>query len=282
MAIARNIDGRKVSGKLNKKSNEIHRVRNGREQLYSTDFDFNTPPTEAQKLQRSVFGKTNAIVNSIMNDPDQVKEWRQRMEDYNNNLKPYLPPFPKRFLTVRQFVYSTISKQIANQPAARRRRAKLPVALPRGITVQIKPFADLSATDLYEILKARFNVFYLEQQIRYPDLDNIDYRATHLSLRRRGIVIAYARLFPDAETGVLRVGRMLTTQRGKGFGRHLMTLLIEEARRQGATTLRLHAQTQAVPFYSHLGFQPALGPDGTPASPFLEADIPHLCMELTL
>ena len=275
MAIARNIDGRKVSGKLNKKSCEIHRVRDGREQLYSTDFDFNTPPSAAQKLQRSIFGKTNAIVNAIMNDPQQVKEWRQRMEEYNRTIEPYKAPFPKRFLTVRQYVYSVVSRQLANQPAARRRRAQLPLTIPRGVSVQIKPFADLSAADLYEILKARFNVFYLEQQIRYPDLDNIDYGATHCSLRRKGLVIAYARLFPDEEAGVLRVGRMLTTQRGKGYGSRLMNLLIAEARRQGATSLRLHAQTQAVPFYTHLGFHPA-------GDIFLEADIPHLRMELAL
>ena len=77
------------------------------------------------------------------------------------------------------------------------------------MTTQIKAFNDLSPADLYEILKARFNVFYLEQQIRYPDMDDVDYLATHLSLRRNGLVIAYARLFPDAEQGVLRIGRML-------------------------------------------------------------------------
>ena len=282
MAISRNVDGRKVSGKYSKKSNEIHRVRNGREQVYTTDYDFNAPPSAAQKLQRSVFGKTNAIVNAIMNDPQQQQEWRQRMEEYNRSINPFRPPYPKKFITVRQFAYSVISQQLANQPAARRRRAKLPVPLPRGVTVQIKPFADLSAADLYEILKARFRVFYLEQQIRYLDLDNVDYIATHCSIRRRGLVLAYARLFPDAEPGVLRVGRMLTTQRDKGYGRHLMSILIAEARRQGATTLRLHAQTQAAPFYTHLGFQPATLPDGIPAAPFTEADLPHVCMEMSL
>lgn len=281
MAVVRNIDGKVVSGKLSKKSKEIHRVRNGREQVYTTDHDFNAAPSDAQKLQRSVFGKTNAIVNGIMNNPALVKEWRQRMEEYNSSIKPYLPPFPKRFLTVRQFAYSVISKQLANKPAARRRKAKLPAALPHGITLQIKPFAELSAADLYEIIKARFNVFYLEQQIRYPDLDNVDYVATHCALRRNGLVVAYARLFLDAEPGVLHVGRMLTTERGKGLGRYLMNRIIDEARAQGATMLRLNAQTQAAPFYEHLGFRPAVLADGAPAAPFLEAGIPHLCMELS-
>ena len=143
------------------------------------------------------------------------------------------------------------------------------------MTTQIKAFNDLSPADLYEILKARFNVFYLEQQIRYPDMDNVDYLATHLSLRRNGLVIAYARLFPDAEQGVLRIGRMLTTERGKGFGRLLMQQIIEEAKRQPASVLRLHAQTQAVPFYQRMGFQ-------TVGDIFYEAEIPHISMEFHL
>ena len=143
------------------------------------------------------------------------------------------------------------------------------------MTTQIKAFNDLSPADLYEILKARFNVFYLEQQIRYPDMDNVDYLATHLSLRRNGLVIAYARLFPDSEPGVLRIGRMLTTERGKGFGRLLMQQIIEETKHQQASLLRLHAQVQAVPFYQRMGFQ-------TVGDIFYEAEIPHIFMELHL
>ena len=47
-----------------------------------------------------------------------------------------------------------------------------------------------------------------------------------------------------------------------------------EAKRQGAKTIRLHAQVPAVPFYERFGFHPV-------GEPFLEADIPHILMELT-
>ena len=147
--------------------------------------------------------------------------------------------------------------------------------VPRGVKLQIKLFPDLTASEIYEILKARFSVFVGEQHIHYLDEDNIDYLATHFSICKNELVIAYARLFEDAEKGVLRIGRMLTILRGKGYGRYLIEQIVLEARRRGAHTLRLHAQTQAVPFYEHLGFH-------TVGDIFVEAEIPHITMELSL
>ena len=275
MAVVSSDEGRKVRGKLNKKSKEVHRVINGREFTHTIEKEYVDNPSKAQKLQRSVFGKTNAIVNGIMSDPTQVEEWQTKMNEYNRALQPLLPPFPKRFITVRQFVYHVISEQLKSKPAAKRRKNALPVTLPRGVKLHVKPFSDLSNAELYEILKARFSVFVGEQHVHYIDEDNIDYIATHFSLRRNGLVIAYARLFPDAEKTVLRVGRMLTIERGKGFAKYLIAQIIDEARRQGAKNLRLHAQTHVIPFYEKLGFH-------TVGNPFIEAELPHITMELPL
>ena len=265
------VDGRQVHGKISKKSKEVHRVRNGRQHAYEMEIPADDP-SKAQKLQRSVFGETNAIVNRIMQDPEQVKEWQTRMEDYNRSVTPWLPPFPKRFGSVRSYAYAVISEQLCNTPSVKKRRAKLPFRLPRGVKTQIKTFHELSSADLYEILKARFNVFVCEQHIIYLDEDNLDFQAMHFSLLRSGLVIAYARLFHDAESGVMRIGRMLTLERGKGLGKYLMAQMKAYAQSQGAAKLRLHAQIQAVPFYEHLGFH-------TVGDTFLEADIPHILME---
>lgn len=275
MALVRIIDGAKHSGKYNKKSKEVHRVRNGREHVYTIEKPYEDQPSDAQKLQRSIFGKTNALVNTIMADPRQVKEWKARMEAYNRCIDPLAPPFPKRFITVRQFVYAMISAQQKQKPSAKRRKAKLPLALPRGVKLHINAFSDLSAAEIYEILKARFSVFVCEQHIHYLDEDNIDYLATHFSLRRKGQVIAYARLFPDAEPGVLRIGRMLTLERNKGYAKYLLAQIADEAAKQGATILRLNAQVQAVPFYEKMGFHPV-------GDIFIETEIPHLRMEKQL
>lgn len=276
MAIVDNLDGKKVRGKTNKKSNEVHRVINGREYTYTIEKPYKGPASKAQKLQRSVFGKANAIVNGIVNDPKQYKEWQNRMEDYNRTVvRPDLPPFPKRYTTVRSFVYHVISEQINQKQTTKRRRAKLPLTLPKGVRAYVKLFSELTNAELYEILKARFNVFVCEQHIHYLDEDNIDYTATHYSLRKKNIVIAYARVFKDAEKGVIRIGRMLTLERNKGFGKYLVERIAADARAKGAHTLRLHAQTQAVPFYEHLGFK-------TVSGVFTEAEIPHVTMERKL
>lgn len=275
MAKINHIDGRKVRGKMNKKSKEVHRVRNGREHVYTIENEYEGKPSASQKLQRSIFGKTNAIVNGIMADPIQVQEWQARMDEYNRTRDLSLRPMPKRYTTVRSFVFAVISEQIKHKPAAKRRKANLPFSLPRDIKLQIKPFSELSAAEIYEILKARFDVFVCQQHIIYLDEDNIDYLATHFSLRKNGLVIAYARLFPDAEKQVLRIGRMLTLERGKGFAKYLMAQIEEFARKQGVHTLRLHAQTQAAGFYEHLGFT-------TKGDIFIEAEIPHILMEKSL
>ncbi|MCR5050068.1 MAG: GNAT family N-acetyltransferase [Paludibacteraceae bacterium] len=277
MAIVNNTDYSIKHGKLNKKDNVIHRVRNGKEHMYSIVEPYQGPASKAQKDHRSLFGKVNSIVNHIMADPEQLVEWKARMDQYNRSLNVCQPPFPKRFKTIRQYVFSVVSEQYKKLMANRHNDTDQPTTLPHDITLHIAPFIDLSASDIYEILKARYAVFTLEQHIIYPDEDNIDYVATHISLRRNGLVIAYARLFPEAEKEVMRIGRMLTltAERGKGLGCYLMNQVIFEAQRQGAAKIRLHAQTHAVPFYQRFGFQPV-------GDTFYEADIPHLCMEKVL
>ena len=66
-----------------------------------------------------------------------------------------------------------------------------------------------------------------------------------------------------------------TIERGQGLGTRLLHSIVAEAKRQGTQLLRLHAQTQAVPFYEKCGFQ-------TVGDVFTEADIPHILMEMPL
>lgn len=262
-----------VSGKFNRKDPEIHRVRNGKEHVYTQNV-VNNPNTKAQKNTRGLFGKTNSIVNVIMADPVQCQEWRHRLNEFNETHYRYHTS-ESPFKTLRQFIYHVISQQLANKPSARRRKAALPYSLPKGYTLRIKPFTDLTTAEIYEILKARFAVFVGEQHIHYLDEDNIDYTATHFTIHHKGLVVAYARLYPGLQQGTLALGRMLTTERGKGFAGYLLRQIIDEARRQGATKLTLHAQMQAVIFYEHFGFK-------TVGDIFEEAELPHINMELNL
>ena len=280
MAKVDNQDHSLRHGKMNKKDNEIHRVRNGKEHVYSIRDKYQGPASQAQTAHRSNFGKINALVNRIMADQEQVADFEQRMNAANKQFS--VKGFTKPYKTVRQYVYAVIREQVELTPQP-------PTQLPQGINLHIRTFADLSNSELYEILKARYAVFTQEQGIIYLDEDDIDYIATHIFLTQGLKVIAYARLFRektettlnqgkcrfDSNNAIFCLGRMLTTIRHQGFGSRLMHSVLAEARRQGARTLRLHAQTHAVPFYERFGFQPI-------GEPFLEADIPHILMELSL
>ena len=279
MAKIDNLDAAQVHGKTNKKSKEVNRVIHGKGYRHTVENPYDGPASKAQKLHRSNFGKVSAIVNTIMADPEQVAEWDAKRKEYNRSLyanpTSATPPSAQPFETVRKYLYAVIGNQVEQSPAAKRRKARLPLTLPKGIRFQAKQFSDLTTKELYEILKARFTVFVGEQHIHYVDEDNIDYLATHFSLRRQGLVLAYARMFPAKEKGVYTIGRMLTIDRGQGFAKYLMTRIVEEARARKAHKLRLHAQLQAAPFYEHLGFR-------TVGDIFSEAELPHVLMEMTL
>ena len=282
MAKIDNADHSKRRGKLNKQDDEVHRVRNGKEHVYSIRNPYDGPASEAQNSNRSNFGKISAIVNRIIADPVQAAEWQQRFNDFNHGFVP-TPAHPVRpYKTLHQYVFAVIREQIELTPPP-------PTQLPKGVSLHIRTFADLSASEIYEILKARYAVFTEEQHIIYLDEDDIDYFATHIYITRGPHVIAYARLFPDKPEKVFNMqryrteklpqafllGRMLTTERGLGFGTRLMHSVIAETKRQGGQILRLHAQTQAVPFYERLGFH-------TVGEVFIEADIQHVMMEMVL
>ena len=259
-------------GKMSKDSSVVYRVRNGRQQSY-TLAENDKPASKAQKAHRKFFGKVTAIVNAIMADPKQQQEWAEKRLAYNHSVA--LDMTKKRYQSTRSYIHAVITEQLQEQEAAKRTRKPVSQALKRGYKLHIKHFAELSTTELYELLKARFKVFYTEQGCRYLDMDDVDYQAIHLCIFRKGEVIAYARLFEDPEKKIWHIGRMLTTVRGKGFGRFIMEKTIEEAQRQGARSILIHAQTHAVPFYEKFRFH-------TIGGIFMEADIPHVKMKKSL
>ena len=208
-----------------------------------------------------------------MADPVQAAEWELKRVEHNRSIPFYEKQ--KRSETTRSYVFSVMREQLMQNKAVKRKRRAVKLALPKGFKLYIKPFAELSTSELYEILKARFAVFYMDQHCYYQDMDNVDYKAIHIALHRRGRVIAYARLFKGKANGQWIAGRMLTIERGQGYGKFIMEQTVLEAQRQGATSLLIHAQTQAAPFYEKLGFTPS-------GDIFMEADMPHILMKKEL
>lgn len=121
-------------------------------------------------------------------------------------------------------------------------------------------FAELSAKALYEILKARAEVFVVEQRCAYLDLDGYDERAHHLVWRgERGELLAYSRLLPP-RTKFLEVsfGRTLVPKaaRGKGFGRLVVRESLARLERlYPDSPVRIGAQAYLERFYAKFGFE---------------------------
>ena len=135
-----------------------------------------------------------------------------------------------------------------------------------------KLFSELTAAEIYEILKARSKIFQIEQNIKYLDEDDVDYNSLHCFFEEDGQVTAYLRAYIDGEN--IKFGRVLTITHGKGLGKRLTELSIEAARKRfGSRTVIMDAQKHAEGFYKKLGFV-------TTSGEFLEEGIVHIKMEL--
>jgi ElaA protein len=131
-------------------------------------------------------------------------------------------------------------------------------------------FDDLDSRTLYAILKLRSDIFVVEQNCVYGDLDGRDDEpgTWHLYLERDGEVSAYLRILTE-EDG-LRVGRVVTAKHARGAG--LAGRLIAEAMRLiGDRRSLLNAQAHLAGYYARFGYRPD-GPE------FLEDGIPHVPM----
>ncbi len=122
--------------------------------------------------------------------------------------------------------------------------------------------------------RVRIEVFVIEQNVPIElEWDEGDEVSTHaIAYDEEGQPVATGRLLPDGHIGRMAVIKPL---RGCGLGREVLQALLQHAREEGHKDLLLHAQTHALAFYEKQGFI-AEGEE------FLEADMPHQLMRLTL
>ncbi len=139
----------------------------------------------------------------------------------------------------------------------------------------IMAFDELDALLLHDILRLRVDVFVVEQQCPYPELDGRDTSAMHVVGRHAdGAVVAYARILPPGADGLPHVGRVVVAPglRGAGLGRQLMQRVKQALVRQyGDARSALAAQAHLVPFYRSLGYSPQ-------GAEYLLDGIPHVDM----
>jgi ElaA protein len=134
-------------------------------------------------------------------------------------------------------------------------------------------FAELDARLLYDLLRLRVEVFVVEQECPYPELDGRDTEPgtwhAWTTQPASPAVTAYLRVLTEPD-GTLRIGRVCTHRdhRGQALAAQLMTLVLAEA---GDRVVVLDAQSYLVAWYERFGFVVA-GPE------FVEDGIPHIPM----
>lgn len=139
----------------------------------------------------------------------------------------------------------------------------------------LKEFSHLAPAELYSILRLRNEVFIVEQNCAYQDLDNKDLEAWHLMGMEKDQLIAYSRLLaPGISYSESSIGRIVSSPlvRKTGMGKKLMLESIEQIRTLFQTdTIRIGAQLYLKSFYEFFGFVQ----DG---NIYLEDNIPHIIM----
>ncbi|CAN5181488.1 GNAT family N-acetyltransferase [soil metagenome] len=112
---------------------------------------------------------------------------------------------------------------------------------------------------LYEVLKLRQDIFIIEQNCIYDDIDGLDYDSAHLLLHGDDdTLIGYLRLVPAGKKfDELSLGRIAIKKeyRGKGYGKNLIKKGLAIAKKWGETSIRIEAQAHLVNYYANLGFK---------------------------
>lgn len=138
-----------------------------------------------------------------------------------------------------------------------------------------KTFDELSPYELYAILRLRSEVFVVEQNCVYQDMDDKDPDCYHLCGWNNDMLFVYTRLVPAGVSyDEPSIGRVVTSPatRGTGAGRELMKKSIQQLHELwGVQPIRIGAQAYLKNFYESLGFAQT-------SEIYLEDEIPHMEM----
>lgn len=141
--------------------------------------------------------------------------------------------------------------------------------------ISIRKFSALTTGQLYDILQLRSEIFVVEQQCIYNDLDGLDKDATHMIIQEFGLTIATARILPAGiRFPQVSIGRVVVHQayRGRDYGKILMRRAIQYATEAwNAVEIKISAQLYLKKFYEELGFMQV-------TDVYDEDGIPHIGM----
>lgn len=143
------------------------------------------------------------------------------------------------------------------------------------MNIEVKKFDELNTTTLYDILQLRSEIFVVEQDCVYQDLDGKDQKALHVIGKKHSKVVAYTRIFRSGDYFKnSSIGRVVVAkdQRQYGYGKVIMNASIRAVKEHlNEDTIMISAQTYLKKFYNGLGFKEY-------GEEYLEDGIPHVAM----
>ena len=143
------------------------------------------------------------------------------------------------------------------------------------LDISAKTFQQLSLNELYYILQLRSEVFVVEQDCVYQDVDGKDQKALHIIGKKGDKIVGYTRVFkPGDYFKESSIGRVVVSKKERHFnyGEQLMKASIYAIEANFNTKeIKLSAQKYLEKFYNNLGFI-------TEGEPYLEDGIPHIAM----
>ena len=143
------------------------------------------------------------------------------------------------------------------------------------LKTETKTFSELTTNELYDLLQLRSEVFVVEQNCVYQDVDGKDEKALHILGYSDTKLVAYARAFkPGLYFNEASIGRVVVKANDRQFkhGYTIMEAAIKAIQDYyNETTVKISAQTYLTKFYNNLGFK-IVGEE------YLEDDIPHIAM----
>ncbi len=143
------------------------------------------------------------------------------------------------------------------------------------LKIEVKTFSELTLQELYSILQLRSEVFVVEQNCVYQDIDGKDEKALHVLGIKNNNIIAYTRLFkPGDYFEYASIGRVVVAKNKRNFkyGYDIMKVSMEAIKtRFKAHTIKISAQAYLKTFYNNCGFKEI-------GEAYLEDGIPHIAM----
>lgn len=143
------------------------------------------------------------------------------------------------------------------------------------LKTQVKTFSELTHQELYRILQLRSEVFVVEQDCVYQDIDGKDDKALHVLGFKDEKIIAYARIFkPGDYFEFASIGRVVVAKNERAFkyGYDIMKVSIEAVQTYfNEKKIKISAQAHLKSFYNNCGFIEV-------GESYLEDDIPHIAM----